>query len=146
MAITQHGLHYSVIEHLRNKFNVPTEWVRDGYKKPDVKPFITVEQMQNNYEAISKLREAVETVYRFQVGLHAEHSTQRAQMQEAIQDTFIFDRFTYLDTAEFPATACGSFLCDLTAVVPMPADSVNNQSDYNRVYFDIEINTTKRRR
>ena len=145
MVVTQHGLHYSVIEHLRIKFGVPVEWVRDGYKKPDAKPFITVEQMQNNYEILAKQREAVETIYRFQVGLHAGNSTQRAQMQELIQQTFIFDRFTYLDTANFPATARGFFMCELTAVVPMPAGDVNHASDYHRVYFDIEIENEKYR-
>ncbi len=116
-VITQHGLHY-----------------------------FTVEQMPNNYRVLAKQRESVEATYRFQIGLFAEHATQRAQLQERLQQTFIFDRFPYLNTESHPATECGSFLCDLTGVVPMFAEAVNNQSDYHRVYFDVEITDIKRRR
>lgn len=137
----QHGLQHSIIMHLRNKLGIRVDWVFDGYKKPAEKPFVTVEQMQNNNEILSKGREAVETIYRFQVGLHAQSSTERARLQERIKRIILFDNITFLDTDKSPAQASGFFMCELTAEVPMPAGDITNTSDYHVVYFDIEINT-----
>jgi len=141
MSVHQHGLQHSIITHLRNKLGIRVDWVFDGYKKPAEKPFITVEQMQNNNEILAKGREAVETIYRFQVGLHARSSTDRSRQQEQIRRIFLFDEITFLDTDKSPAIARGFFRADLTAEVPMPAQDISNTSDYHTVYFDIEIPT-----
>ncbi|MBS4195330.1 hypothetical protein [Lederbergia citri] len=135
----QHGLQHSIISHLRNKLGIRVDWVFDGYKKPTEKPFITVEQMQNNNDILAKQREAVRTIYRFQVGLHAQSSTDRARLQERIKRIFLFDEITFLDTDKSPAQASGFFMCELMAEVPMPAGDVSNISDYHTVYFDIEV-------
>lgn len=135
----QHGLQHSIITHLRNKTGLRVDWVFDGYKYPAEKPFVTVEQMQNNIDTLTKQREAIQTIYRFQVGLHAKSATERARLQEQIKRIFLFDEITFLDTNKSPALASGFFMCDLTGVVPMPANDISNTSDYHRVYFDIEI-------
>lgn len=139
MSVHQHGLQHSIITHLRNKLGIRVDWVYDGYRKPIEKPYVTVEQMQNNNEILSKGREAVGTIYRFQVGLHARSSTERSRQQEQIRRIFLFDDIPFLDTDKSPAQARGFFRAYLTAEVPMPADELSNTSDYHVVYFDIEI-------
>ena len=143
--VKQHGLHYSVIEHLRLETGLRVDWVYDGYVKPKGETFITVEQMQNNYEYIVKLRESVQAINRFQVGLHAMSSGERARIQEDIKRIFLFDKFTYYDTDKSPALACGSFIVDLMAEVPMPSDDITDHSGFHVVYFDIEISNINRR-
>lgn len=139
MSVHQHGLQHSIITHLRNKLGIRVDWVYDGYRKPIEKPYVTVEQMQNNNEILAKQREAIETIYRFQVGLTAGSATERARLQDRISRIFMFDEITFLDTNESPAQARGFFRVDLTTVMPMPADDLSSTSDYHRVYFDIEV-------
>src|SRR5690606_28264498 len=98
-----------------------------------------IEPMQNNYEILAKQREAIETIYRYQIGLYEKNSIELSVMQEQLQDVFNFDRIAFYDTLKSPAELTGYFLCELTAVVPMPAGDITNKSEYHRVYFDIEI-------
>lgn len=143
--IKQHALHYSVIQHLANKTGLRAEWVYDGYVKPKGETFITVEQMQNNYEYIVKQRESVQAIHRFQVGLHALSSGDRSRLQDDIRRIFIFDRFTYYDTEQSPALADGFFCVGLTSEVPMPSGDITDHSGFHTIYFDVEINAINRR-
>lgn len=144
--IHQHGLNRSLILHLREKFpNVRVDLKFDGYEIPAERPLIIVEPMQNNNEILTKQREAIETIYRYQIGLYEKNSVELSIKQERLQDVFNFDRFTFYDTLQSPAIQTGFFYCELTAVTPMPADDISKKSEYNRVYFDVEIKDTKRR-
>ena len=143
--ITQMGLQHSVIEYLKARTGLRTDWVYDGYVKPKGETFITVEQMQNNYEYIVKLRESVQAINRFQVGLHAMSSSERSRLQDEIKRIFIFDRFPYIDTSKSPAETCGFFNVELTAEVPMTSDDITDKSGFHTIYFDIEIDTINRR-
>lgn len=117
----------------------------DGYVMPDERPLILVEPMQINNEIRAKQREAIETIYRYQIGLYGKTSVDLSVNQERLQQVFNFDRITFYNTLKEPAEQAGFFYCDLTAVVPMPADTLSQKSDYHRVYFDVEIQDTKRR-
>lgn len=141
----QHGLQYSVIEHLKDETGLRVDWVYDGYKKPKDEIYVTVEQMQNNYEYIVKLREAVQSIHRLQVGLHAQSNGERSKLQDDIERIFMFDKFTYYDTEKSPAIACGSFLVEMKSVTPMPSGDITDKSGYHTVYFDIEIDIINRR-
>ena len=142
----QHGLNRSIIIHLREKFpGIQIDLKFDGYQMPAVRPLILIEPMQNNYEINVKQREAIETIYRYQIGLFEKNSVELSIKQERLQDVFNFDKFAFYDTLQSPAIQRGYFLCDLTAVVPMPAGDISNKSEYHRVYFDVEIKDTKRR-
>lgn len=144
MTIHQHGLNRSIILHLREKFpDAQVDLIFDGYKKPDKRPLITVEPMQANNTVLVKGREAVEYIYRFQIGLFDINSVQLSINQERLQSIFNFDRFVFYDTLKQPVEATGYFYCDLTAVTPMLNDDLTNQGDNHRVYFDIEIQTEK---
>jgi hypothetical protein len=141
----QLNLQHALLTHLENRTGIPTIWVYDGVKLPESKPFLTIEQMQNNTTVISKQRESVRTIYRFQVGLHARTAKDRALKQDEIKQIFLFDEIELLDATN-PVQSLGFFRTDLTAEVPMPAAEVSNKTEYHRVYFDIEINVTINRR
>lgn len=143
----QHGLNRSMLAHLRDRMGdgVKVDLVTDGYELPSDRPLITVEQMQINFEVLTKQRESIETIYRYQVGLHDSSSVQLSINQERLARIFLFDEFTFYNTFETPFKPIGVFSCELNAVTPMPAEDISKKSEYNRVYFDVEITDIKRR-
>lgn len=144
MTLHQHGLNRAIVRHLRERFpEIRVDLHFDGYVMPAERPLILVEPMQNNNEILAKQREAVETIYRYQIGLYGKTSVDLSVNQERLQAVFNFDRFTFYDTLQSPAIAAGFFFCKLTSVVPMPADDITKQSDYHHVYFDVEIYDNK---
>lgn len=141
----QHGLNRSVLAHLRKRFpNARVDLKFDGYKITETRPLILVEPMQNNFEGLSKQREGMSATYRYQVGLFDENSVELSKNQERLQNVFMFDKFNFYDTLISPQKLAGSFRCNLSAVTPLSADVITKESEYNRVYFDVEITTTKR--
>lgn len=132
-------LHYSLKTHLERKFNVPVIWIYDGVTLPATKPFITIEQMQNNNDIISKLRESIQTTYRFQVGIFTNSSSERAKLQSQVKDAINYDKMTLYQTDKPPASAVGFFNAFVTNEAPMTADSTDAKTMYHRVYLDVEI-------
>lgn len=116
-------------------------WIFDGVKLPGEsdKPYMTIEQMQNNDVGYTKGREAIETIHRFQLGLFAKTTTDRSRMQNAVTKTLRFDRINLIDVEKSTTDVVGFFDVKLSAVVPMSAESVDARSTYHRVYFDVEI-------
>ena len=145
MNLTQYGLDRSIILGLRERMGegFRVDLVFDGYKTPSVRPLITVENMQSNYESISKLREGINATYRYQIGLHDVNSVELSRNKEIIANLFNFHRFKYFE--ESPDNIEGFFYCELTAVTPMLASDISKRSEYDRAYFDIEIESIKRR-
>src|SRR5690625_1620345 len=147
VTLHQHGLNRSLILHLRDKlgedFRISLH--SDGLTLPEERPLILIEQMQSNSEILTKQREAIETIYRYQIGLFDVNSAQLSINQERLQRIFNFDEIPFYDTLQSPHKMTGYFLCNLTAVTPMPASDISKRSEYNRVYFDVEINDIKRR-
>lgn len=143
MEVKQYDLQYAIQRHLSEELTIPVDIVYDGYKLRDTKPFVTLEQMQNNNEIIAKMREASQVIYRFQVGLRASNSFEKVKLQEQISDIFTFNEIPYFDTEDTVDNEVGFFCVDLTGVVPMFSDEKSRETDYHRVYFDIEIDTKK---
>jgi len=145
MMLSQYGLDRSLIVGLRElmggEFQV--DLVFDGYKVPEDRPLITLESMQSNYEILTKQRESIQTIYRYQVGLHDVNSVELSINKDKLARIFNFNRFKYFERS--PENIEGFFYCRLTAVVPMPASDISKKSEYDRVYFDIEIEDIKRR-
>ena len=140
-----HGLNRSIITHLRARFpNARVDLKFDGYKMSADRPLILVESLVNNFSGISKQREGINAAYHYQIGLFDENSVNLSINQERLQNVFMFDRFNYYDTLQSPQELAGYFYCELSAVTPMPTSDITKQSEYNRVYFDVEITTTKR--
>ncbi len=143
--IHEHGLNRSLLMHLRTRFpDAKVDLHFDGYKYPEQRPLILVESMPSNFSNISKQREGMLATYRYQVGLFDSNSVNLSITKERLQNVFMFDRFAFYDTLKSPAKKSGYFYCELSAVTPIPADDITKQSEYNRVYFDVEITTTKR--
>ena len=92
----QHGLNRAIIRHLREKFpEIRVDLKFDGYKMPAERPLIIIEGMQNNNESISKQREAMQTIYRYQIGLHDVNSVQLSINQGAT-NVFNFESLRFM--------------------------------------------------
>jgi hypothetical protein len=137
----QLNIQHSLRTHIAAKTGINTVWVYDGVKLPKVKPFVTIEQMQNNTTVISKQREAVRTIYRFQIGLFASSATDRARKQDELKRVLLFDEIELLD-ATTPDASGVVFNANITAEVPMPAEDISDETNKHRVYFDVEIDVT----
>lgn len=137
----QLNLQHSLSVHLARVTGLRVVWMMDGVKLPEEsdKPYLTIEQMQNNSGIIAKGREAIETTHRFQVGLHADTSTNRSRIQSAISRTLHFDDISLIDLSEPLRPVVGFFNTELTAEVPISADTVEGKSSYHRIYFDVEV-------
>lgn len=120
---------------------VPVVWIYDGVKLPDeaAKPFMTIEQMQNNNAVLSKGREAVETIHRFQIGLFAKTASERATLQTKVKRHLLFDNIPLIDLGQPTRPIVGFFNPHVTGEVPIGADSTDARNTYHRVYFDVEI-------
>lgn len=137
-----HNLTYSLIAHLKAQVAELTDviWVYDGISLSEkVKPFSTVEQMQSNTNIIAKEREYYETTYRFQVGLNAKSVSERSKLQERVKLALLQPNITYFDTNGPSPSANGFFYCDVLSEVPVPVESVTDETNKHRVYFDVEI-------
>lgn len=136
----QHEIHYSLKRHLESKFaGVPVVWIYDGVALPAVKPFITIEQMQNNNAILSKGRESLQTIFRFQIGLYAKDSTSKARMQSQIKQAINFEQITLYNTATSPAIASGFFDAFVTNEVAIPAEVTESDTQKHKVFFTVEI-------
>lgn len=142
----QYSLHASLITHLRTTTGLPVIWHQSGMKLPAENPFITIEQMQNNNEILSKQREAIQTTFRFQIGLFASSGSTRSRQQSEISRILLYDKIPYTNYEKSPAIVDGFFMCDVTAEVPFNADAIEELTRYHRVYFDIEIDGVTRTR
>lgn len=145
MEIKQYDLENSLMFFFEREADIKTDIIYDGYEIPNERPLITIEPMQNNYESISKQREAMQVIYRFQIGLRAGNPVEKRHKQEEISELLTTRKIPYFNTQRSVDEPVGYFLCNLTAVVPMPADEINRKSENHRVYFDVEIEDIKRR-
>lgn len=141
--MTQINVHHSIRTALLNEFSMPVTWIFDGVSLPSSKPFMTIEQLQNNVSSQAKLRESIRTIYRFQVGLSASTSSERAALQERISRFFLKHKIPLIDTSN-PLSRSGYFFYvePNFSVVPISADDVSDKTQYHRVYFTIEVSAT----
>lgn len=137
---------YSLQRFFDERFGLRADWRHDGYQYPSQRPFITIEALTDERITLSKQREAVQVTDHLQIGYHASNIVDRTQMAEKIADILTFEEIPYYDTQESVAVPSGFFVVEVTSVVPMPADDITKQSEYHRVYFDVEIEKIKRRR
>ncbi|WHY01874.1 hypothetical protein [Neobacillus sp. DY30] len=138
----QYNLQHSLLTHIEVKTGIKVVWIYDGVKLPKTKPFITIEQMQNNTTILSKRREAVRTIYRFQIGLFASSATDRALKQDELKRVLLFDEIELLDATTPGRYSLGFFNASITAEVPMPAEDVSDETKKHRIYFDVEVDVT----
>lgn len=144
--VTQYNLEYSLQKFLGESTGIKTDLVYDGYRFPKEKPFITIEQMSNNYIDLVKQREVFNVIYRFQIGLRASNGVEKVKLQEELTDLFLFSQIPYYKTDQSASEEVGYFVCDLSNVVPIFNDDISSDSDYHVVYFDVEIESKIYRR
>ena len=141
----QYDIMYSLQRYLKDITTMRVDLVFDGYIMHKDRPLITIEQMQNNLEYITKLRESVSTDYRFQVGLHASNPVEKMKLQEVMIEALIFGDVPYFRTSVSIEDSAGIMSVKVMAVVPMPSDDIAQESGRHTVYFDVEIDDIKRR-
>ncbi|SET69193.1 hypothetical protein SAMN05216389_12110 [Oceanobacillus limi] len=130
-------LGYSIQVFLEDKTGIPSVLIYDGIKLPDEKPFITVEQMQNNLTAISKQNESIATTFRFQLGLYARTHAERSSKQDEIRELFLFEDIPLYN--ETGGLTSGFFNVSITNEVPIIPEDISDQTRMHRLYFDIEV-------
>lgn len=137
----QLNLQHSLRTDLAEFMGVQVVWIFDGVALPNeaAKPFMTIEQMQNNNAILTKGREAVETIHRFQIGLFAKSASERATLQAKVKRHLLFDKIPLIDLDQPTKPVVGYFNTDLSGEVPIGADSTDARNTYHRVYFDIEV-------
>jgi hypothetical protein len=60
-------------------------------------------------------------------------------MQERVKLALLQPNLTYFDTNGPSPSANGFFYCDVLSEVPIPVESVTDETNKHRVYFDVEI-------
>lgn len=139
MNLRLYDVIYSLQRFFQERLGVRVDWIYDGYKHPDERPYMTIEVITDERTAISKQREAVRIVEHLQLGYHATNIVDRTKKAEEIADLLTFNKIPYFDTEKSHTEPVGDFLCEVVAVTPMPADDISKESERHRVYFDIEI-------
>jgi len=142
-----HALTWSLIEHLRNQVPEANDvvWVYDGVSLTGrTKPFLTVEQMTGNSESIAAGRLDYEDIFRFQVGLRSRNIGERSRLTDVVKDVLRQPNIPLYDTRIFPPTEEGVFVCDVKRVVPIQAETTEDETNRHRVYFDVEVTVYRR--
>lgn len=119
--------------------NVPVVWIYDGVKLPNEKPFITIEDLQVNNETLDKLRDAIQSEYHFQVGIHGQTNVQRTRLQSELKQALLFNRIPLVDTSQPDLPTVGFFDCEIEREVRVPAEELERYSEYHRAYLDVTV-------
>ena len=124
---------------IEDTVNVPVVWIYDGVKLPSEKPFITIEDLQINNETLDKLRDAVQSEYYFQVGIHGQTNAQRTRLQSELKQALLFNRIPLVDTSQPDLPTVGFFDCEVEREVRVPAEELAQHSEYHRAYMDVAV-------
>lgn len=138
MPISHMAIAYSLEMLIVDKMGFPAHIKYDGFKMPDEKPFALIEYRQNNNEQLSKRREAIQTIFRLQLGIFAETSWQLSEYKERLRNLFLFSEVPLYNSDGILTDSVFLFEPDFNEV-PMPADDLTNQTNRHRMYFDLEV-------
>ncbi|MEK4970715.1 hypothetical protein MKX29_24225 [Cytobacillus sp. FSL R7-0696] len=134
----QFDLTHSLRTYLEVSTGIKSVWVFDGVKLPVERPLITVEQMQNNNELISK-QGSFGTTFRWQVGLTATSIRERLILQDTIRERLMKNIELISATS---SDKLGFFNVFITAETPISPDDISDKSSYHRIYFDVIVEQT----
>src|SRR5690625_1662936 len=134
---------YSVQRFIGDNTGARVDAIYDAYKYPTAKPFFTIGVLTYERRYGVKQREAVQVIEHIQLGYHAEYYADRSNMSDEVADLLTFNKVPLYST-ENPTEVIGEFSVEVSAVVPMPAGEMARESEYHRVYFDLEIENIKR--
>lgn len=114
-------------------------WIYDGVKLPTEKPFLTIEDLQAQHSTLEKMREIVGSTYRFQIGVFAQTSAQKAKLPDEITRLLTFNKIPLIDTSQSGFPAVGFFVAEVERVTPMLNDDVSNVTNNHRAYIDVTV-------
>lgn len=135
------SIQYSIIEHLRNRLNVPVEWERDGLDISEMpKPFVTVYNLLDNAEPIAAGREDFEENYHYQVTIRA-NSTDDAELLRTDLRRVLRERIALYDLSVQPFEVVRFFVVDVAGFTPILADSSSRETDHHRIHADVIVQT-----
>jgi len=135
----QYEIQASLLKFLEETTGLTVVWVYDGVTFPTEKPFITIEQIQNNTRVLDKAREVAQTIYHFQVGIFAKTAAQRAQLQDQIKELLIFNEIPLLNVSQPDEPPVGFFTANVDNETPIWNDDISQESVYHRVYLDVSV-------
>lgn len=141
MSLT-HSLTYSILTHIKTSIPVlkSVAWIYDGITiSGREKPFMSVEQMPGSNTNLSKDRTQYEETFRYQIGLYATSMSERTKLEETVKTILRQPKIVFLNTSGATPIASGFFYCDLLSMTPLPVESVADETNKHRVYFDIEV-------
>lgn len=145
MSVSLYDAIYSLQRFFNDKLDLRADWIYDGYAYPEEKPFITIEVLPDERRVLSKQRESVQVIEHLQIGYHAKNIVDRTKVAEEIARLLTFEKIPHYITEQSVDQSVGFFSVNLTSVVPISADEKSRQSEYHRVYFDVEIENVIRR-
>lgn len=134
----QFDLTHSLRAYLEVSTGIKSVWIFDGVKLPVERPLITVEQMQNNNELISK-QGSFGTTFRWQVGLTATSIRERSILQDTIRERLMKNIELISATS---GDKLGFFNVFITAETPISPEDISDKTSYHRIYFDVIVEQT----
>src|SRR5699024_147649 len=143
--VKYYDLTSSIRKHIMDVKGIKTDIVGDGYEFPADRPLVTIELMPINNEYNVKRREAVEVTYRWQIGVHASNVVEQMKLKDEFNDFFMFTQVPYFDFERSRDESQGFVELKVTSATPMPSDDIAKASKRYTTYFDVEIETIKRR-
>lgn len=131
------SIQFSLRKFIEDETGVDAYWVEDGVKLPDEKPFITVEQLFDTTEILTKGRQAVQTLFYYQIGIRAESLIDRQILQGDLQRLFLFEKIPYINA--FTQETDGHLRVEANDGTPIPAEDISDKSNYHRYEFDVTV-------
>lgn len=142
-----HALTYSIIDYLETQIPEFTEvvWMHDNIKLTGkAKPFATVEQMREISDHLAAGRTDFQETYNFQIGVHTKTVGDRSKFSDRVKVALRQPNIPFLDTKGPTPVSSGFFVCDVTAVTPMPIRDVEDETNLHCAYIDVEVTIYRR--
>jgi hypothetical protein len=137
--VTLYDIQASLKTFLEQEFGIPCVWIYDGVELPSAKPFLTVEDLQTQHETLDKMREVAESTYRFQIGVFAQSSAQKAKLPDEIKRKLSFSKIPLIDTSQPGTPSVGYFIAEVGQITPIPNDDISNKTNNHRAYLDVSV-------
>lgn len=136
------GLAFSLKQFIEKETTIHTVIKYDGIKLPEQKPFVLVEYRPTTNQELSKGRETIHVIYRFQIGVFAESSYKLSEYHERLSDLFLFNNIMYYDE-EVTMTDYSFNVNPDFNITTIYSDDITKETTKHRFYIDVEINVNK---
>jgi len=138
MVIDDNGVAYSVKKKIEDDTSLDVYTKYDGFELPKDKPYVLIESMQNNNQSLSKGRETVQTIFRYQVGIFAESDAKLSEYQGELRNLFLFEVFDLYDGLGVKTNRTFEINDDFNEN-QIFSDDLTDITRRHRLYFTVEI-------